>query len=116
MEDAMTSSDMALIEEERKDGEVNTEGTETYSPEPQRLRTRMKVSILDVVVSISYMIGGTVQMATRFIKTLTKSSSVPKSFEAAADGMVDYESKIEKIGVKSTTVNGDDVVDGRLSP
>jgi hypothetical protein len=108
MEDAMKSSNMALIEAEENELDVTGRAEDgssgvVYKPR-QTWRTRLTVSVLAAVVTASYMIGGTVQMATNFIKTLTSSSSVPKSFEAAADGMVDYESKIGKIG--GAQING----------
>eukprot|EP00529_Nitzschia_sp_RCC80_P029102 CAMPEP_0113456610 /NCGR_PEP_ID=MMETSP0014_2-20120614/8976_1 /TAXON_ID=2857 /ORGANISM="Nitzschia sp." /LENGTH=325 /DNA_ID=CAMNT_0000348069 /DNA_START=54 /DNA_END=1031 /DNA_ORIENTATION=- /assembly_acc=CAM_ASM_000159 len=130
MEDAMKSSNMALIEAEENElkAEGGSEGdgeSEVYIPR-KTWRTRLTVSVLATVVTASYMIGGTVQMATNFFKTLTTSSSVPKSFEAAADGMVDYESKIGKIsdgtGINgatlppSPTADDDDDKSDRLSP
>eukprot|EP00529_Nitzschia_sp_RCC80_P029453 CAMPEP_0113513440 /NCGR_PEP_ID=MMETSP0014_2-20120614/39865_1 /TAXON_ID=2857 /ORGANISM="Nitzschia sp." /LENGTH=328 /DNA_ID=CAMNT_0000409847 /DNA_START=69 /DNA_END=1055 /DNA_ORIENTATION=+ /assembly_acc=CAM_ASM_000159 len=133
MEDAMKSSNMVLIEAEEKElrAEGGSEGGdgegEVYIPR-KTWRTTLTVSVLATVVTASYMIGGTVQMATNFFKTLTTSSSVPKSFEAAADGMVDYESKIGKIS-DGTGINGatlpppsptadddDDDKSGKLSP
>ena len=130
MEDAMKSSNMALIEAEEKELQAEGGGSdgEVYIPR-KTWRTTLTVSVLAAVVTASYVIGGTVQMATNFFKTLTTSSSVPKSFEAAADGMVDYESKIGKIS-DGTGINGatpppsptadddddDDVKNDTLSP
>jgi hypothetical protein len=121
MEEAMQSSDMALVEAEEELMPPSDDGSVVYKPKKQMWRTRLTVSALASVVTMSYMIGGTVQMATRFFKTLTKSSSVTKSFEAAADGMVDYESKIGKIGgggkssSSTTGINGDTDTD-ELTP
>lgn len=111
MEAAMNSSDLALEETEEElmmspqaDGSSSSSAVASTPANQTSWRTKITVSVLAGVVTVSYILGGTLQMATRFVKTLTKSSSVPKSFEAAADGMVDYEFKIGRIG---NQINGE---------
>jgi hypothetical protein len=96
MEAAMNSDNLSLVDP--------TVDSSAATPEKATWRTKITVSVLATVVTISYVLGGTIKMATRFVKSLTKSKSVPKSFEAAADEMVEYEGRISRIG----KINGDD--------
>ena len=97
MELAMNANDLTLADEESDDDAV-------AAPEkPVTWRTKITVSILATVVTASYVVGATFQMCKQFLRTITKSKSVPKSFEAAADELVTYEDKVSKIG----KINGD---------
>ena len=59
-----------------------------------RFRTRVVVSLLASVVTVSYMISGASKVVTRFYKTITSTSDVEKSFEAAADEVIKNEKTI----------------------
>jgi hypothetical protein len=69
-------------------------------------RTKVTVGILTSVITISYIVGGVVKMATKFIRTIAKTSDVPKSFGAAADEVMNIEGRISRVG----KVNGDEGV------
>jgi hypothetical protein len=104
MEAAMNSDDLSLDDPNNAMSSVTT----TAAPETKvTWRTKITVSVLATVVTVSYVLGGTLQMATKFFRTITKTSSVPKSFEAAADEMVDYEDRIRRIG----KINGDEDIE-----
>jgi hypothetical protein len=66
-------------------------------------RTKLTVSVLASVVTMSYMLGAVVKMMTKFVGTVSKSRSIPKSFEAAADELLTYEERVSRIG----KINGD---------
>jgi len=72
-----------------------------------RWRTKITVSILTSVVTISYVVGGTLKMASKFFRTIAKTSDVPKSFGAAADEVLNFEGRINRVG----KVNGEEGAD-----
>jgi hypothetical protein len=100
MELAM-NSDLAL-EDDKEDGNAVADASST-TPEKVSWRTRVTVSILASVVTASYVLGATFKMVTKFGRTVFKSRSIPKSFEAAADELVSYEDRVSRIG----KINGD---------
>jgi hypothetical protein len=111
MEAAMNSDNLSL--QQVAGSEEGSVGTSDRAD--ATWRTKLTVSVLATVITASYVLGGTLKMAGRFLRTITKTSSVPKSFEAAADEMVDYEGRISLIG----KINGDDnkmLDSGGLSP
>ena len=70
-------------------------------------RTKLTVSILSTVITLSYVAGGLLKMTTKFLRTIAKTSDVSKSFEAAADEVMDFEGRISRVG----KINGEDGVD-----
>jgi hypothetical protein len=68
-------------------------------------RTRITVSVLATIVTFSYVLGGALRVATKFFRTVTKTSSVPQSFQAAADEIIEHEDRIRRIG--NVDVNGE---------
>jgi hypothetical protein len=80
---------------------VTTEITTTH--EKVSWRTKLTVSVLASVVTMSYVLGAAVKMMTKFVRTVSKSRSIPKSFEAAADELLTYEDRVSRIG----KINGD---------
>lgn len=71
-----------------------------------RVRTAVTVSLLATIVTASYMLSGAVRVVGSGLKSLTKTTSATKSFEAAADQMETNESKILNFTEKRK-VNGD---------
>lgn len=59
-----------------------------------KMRSRIVVSFLASVVTFSYMISGAMKVITKFVTTITSTSDVEKSFEAAADQVMKTEKKI----------------------
>jgi len=98
MEDVMGTGNLSLDEIDNDDDVGKT--TTTW-------RTKLTVSILSTVVTLSYVAGGLLKMTTRFLRTIAKTSDVSKSFEAAADEVVDFEGRISRVG----KANGKDGVD-----
>ncbi len=75
-------------------------------------RTKITVSILTSVITVSYIVGGVLKMASKFLRTIAKTSDVPKSFGAAADEVMNIEGRIGRVG----KVNGDIAESSGLSP
>ena len=101
-----TSNLSMVAEEEQEQGEDGTTTTTTTTRTPATItaptwKTKLTVSLLTVVVTSSYLVGGVLQMATKFIRTIAHTSNVSKSFEAAADEMVDYEARISRVAGSS---------------
>ena len=103
---------------------VDEPGEADVNPETGKLRwrTRITVSILAAMVTLTYMVGGMANVLAKFVKSLTQTSSPTSSFEAAADETTKYEMKIEKMTNASIKkdLNGTKVDDsaspGSLSP
>ena len=95
-----TSNLSMMAEEENEDGTTTTTRTPAAAT-PPTWKTKVTVSLLTVVVTSSYLVGGVLQMATKFIRTIAQTSNVSKSFEAAADEMVDYEARISRVAGSS---------------
>jgi hypothetical protein len=72
-----------------------------------RWRTRITVALLASIVTASYVIGGAMRVATRFVKTITQTSSVSGSFAAAADEQESNEDKIMRMANKQKSINGE---------
>jgi hypothetical protein len=107
MEAAMNSGNLSL----ETTGATNNNSSS--NTEKATWRTKLTVSVLASVVTMSYVLGGTIQMLSKFVRTITKTSSVSKSFQAAAEGMEEYEEKISRVG----KINGEnDIKPGGLAP
>lgn len=72
-----------------------------------RFRTRFTVSVLAAIVTASYVITGIGRVVMKMFQTLTSTSSVKDSFEAAADEVLANEEAIENM-TKKRKVNGED--------
>jgi hypothetical protein len=108
MEAAMNTGNLSLEEIG-----FNESGGGDMINNSSKWRTKVTVSILTTVVTISYVVGGILKMATKFLRTIVKTSDVPKSFGAAADEVMDFEGRISRVG----KVNGDEGVEkGGLAP
>lgn len=85
---------------------VDEPGTQDVNPETGKVRwrTRITVSVLTAVVTLTYVVGGLANVLAKFVKSLTQTSSPTSSFEAAADETAKYEEKIAKMTKKD--VNG----------
>jgi len=59
-----------------------------------RLRTRIVVSVLSSLVVLSYVVSGAGKVFMKFLKTVTNTSSMKTSFEAAADEVIRNEDKL----------------------
>jgi len=98
MEGAMNAGNLSLEEIG-----FDESGVDTTSNTP-KWRTKITVSILTSVVTVSYVIGGVLKMTSKFIRTIAQTSDVPKSFGAAADEVMNFEGRISRVG----KVNGDE--------
>lgn len=98
---------------------VDEPGETDVNPETGKLRwrTRITVSILAAMVTLTYMVGGMANVLAKFVKSLTQTSSPTSSFEAAADETTKYENKIEKMTNSASKMNVNGTrVDGGTSP
>ncbi|ACI64252.1 predicted protein [Thalassiosira pseudonana CCMP1335] len=62
--------------------------------QPMRLRTRVTITVLSSVLTLSYVVSGALQVLGKFIKTFTTTTSVESSLEAAADQVVRNEDNL----------------------
>jgi hypothetical protein len=88
---------------------VDEPGQPDVNPETGnvRLRTRFTVSVLSAMVTLTYVIGGTINVLTKFVKSVMESGSASTSFEAAAKEAQHYEDKIRKMTDKKEDINND---------
>lgn len=96
-----TAVDRPFNDNEKIGDEVNPETGKV------RKRFRITVSILTALVTLSYVISGAFVVLGTFLKTITKTSSVEASFEAAADEMLVNEEKVKKLA-SNNQVNGEE--------
>lgn len=73
-----------------------------------RWRTRFTVSLLAMIVTASYVVGGALRVLAKFVRTITQTSSVSGSFAAAADEQESNEDKIMRMANKRKTINGEE--------
>lgn len=59
-------------------------------------KTRATVMVLASIMTAAYVLGGFCRVVSRFFKTITKTSSVEKSFDAAADEFELHETRLIK--------------------
>ncbi|KAL3782386.1 hypothetical protein HJC23_005434 [Cyclotella cryptica] len=77
--------------------EVNTKEVSSSSQhQSMRLRTRITVSVLSGILTLSYVISGAFRVLGKFIKTFTSTTSVEESLHAAADEVELNEDKLRK--------------------
>jgi len=81
-------------EEEVENGGGGSSSGEVGEKKPLRLRTRITTSILSSILTMSYVVSGGIRVLGKFIQTLTNTTSVESSLEAAADEMADNEDKL----------------------
>ena len=67
-----------------------------------RLRTRITVSFLSILVTGSYVVGGALRVLLKFFNSLFTTSSVEKSFEAAADQVMVNEKQISLMAKRNS--------------
>jgi hypothetical protein len=87
---------------------VNDNEIETYSSDTSpkvSWRTRVTVSVLAGIVTFSYFLGGALRVVGKFFRTMANTTSAFKSFEAAADELVDSEGRVGGYG--KGDMNGD---------
>ncbi|OEU07896.1 hypothetical protein FRACYDRAFT_250523 [Fragilariopsis cylindrus CCMP1102] len=99
MEVVMNTGNLDMIEK----NDDNTDTTTTVKE--NSWRTKITVSLLTSVVTVSYICGGVLKLISKFIRTMLKTSNVTKSFEAAADEMGNFEGRISRVGKKSNNNN-----------
>jgi hypothetical protein len=80
---------------------IENDDTDTTTVKKNSWRTKITVSLLTSVVTISYICGGVLKLVSKFVRTMFKTSNVTKSFEAAADEMGNFEGRISRVGKKS---------------
>lgn len=85
---------------------IDDQTTDTTSIEPGvSWRTKLTVSVLASIVTFSYLLGWFLRVVTSFLKTIAKTTSAFKSFEAAADELVEHESRVGKFDDNINGVN-----------
>jgi hypothetical protein len=80
---------------------IENDDTDTTTVKKNGWRTKITVSLLTSVVTVSYICGGVLKLVSKFVRTMFKTSNVTKSFEAAADEMGNFEGRISRVGKKS---------------
>ena len=95
LEIAMMDSELSLLSEDEEKDETAL-STTTTTTSTTKWRTKATVSLMATIVTVSYVLGGILRMATSFVKTITKTSSVPKSLEAAAEEMSNQEGRLSQ--------------------
>lgn len=85
---------------------IENDDTDTTTVKENSWRTKITVSLLTSVVTVSYICGGVLKLISKFIRTMLKTSNVTKSFEAAADEMGNFEGRISRVGKKSNNNEG----------
>lgn len=85
-------------DDEEREYAVNSnaavEGQQQNQQQPIRWRSRITISILSAMLTLSYVVGGALRVLGSFIKTFTNTTSVEASLEAAADEVVENEDKL----------------------
>jgi len=99
MEVVMNTGNLDMIE--KNDDTTDT----TTTVKENSWRTKITVSLLTSVVTVSYICGGVLKLISKFIRTMLKTSNVTKSFEAAADEMGNFEGRISRVGKKKSNNN-----------
>lgn len=75
-----------------------------------RGRSRIVVSLLAGMVTASYVVNGAFRVILKFIRSIIATSSVEKSFEAAADEVMMNEKQMMKLATTSKNRNGGNIV------
>ena len=101
MEVVMNTGNLDMIEKDDTDT--------TTTVKENSWRTKITVSLLTSVVTVSYICGGVLKLISKFIRTMLKTSNVTKSFEAAADEMGNFEGRISRVGKKSNKNEGENI-------
>ena len=91
MEVVMNTGNLDMIDE-------NDDDTTTDTVKKNSWRTKITVSLLTSVVTVSYICGGVLKLVSKFVRTMFQTSNVTKSFEAAADEMGNFEGRISRVG------------------
>jgi hypothetical protein len=79
--------------------------TSSSSSTKAKWRTKITVSLLAGIVTASYVVGGMLRVFGKFLRTMTQTSSVKGSFEAAADQVEQNETRIRR---RIVNINGED--------
>lgn len=89
--------------------ESELNGSDDLDPQTGEVRFRSKVviSMLTTLVTLSYVVTGAFKVFSMFIGTATRTSSVEPAFEAAADEILTNEEKVMKLANKKKGLNGD---------
>lgn len=82
-------------EEEEKEYAVNADAEPQQQKwHPVKTRTRITISVLSGMLTLSYVISGALRVLGKFITTFTNTASVESSFEAAAHEVAVNEDKL----------------------
>jgi hypothetical protein len=117
----MDDSNKLILEDDSQEAESNSllMPVEKTPGGRARWRTTLTVSILAGIVTISYVLGGALRVATKFLRNLTKTSSVSGSFEAAVDEFENRMGRISKIksdGKEQQEKNDEPEISSNLTP
>lgn len=84
---------------EEKEYAVNSNAEKQQQEQPIRWRTRLTISVLSAMLTLSYVVSGALRVLGSFIKSFTNTLSVESSLEAAADEVAINEDKLRnKLG------------------
>ena len=84
---------------EEKEYAVNSTAEKQQEEQPIRWRTRLTISVLSAMLTLSYVVSGALRVLGSFIKSFTNTLSVESSLEAAADEVAINEDKLRnKLG------------------
>jgi hypothetical protein len=108
MEVVMNTGNLDMIDE-------NDDDTTTDTVKKNSWRTKITVSLLTSVVTVSYICGGVLKLVSKFVRTMFKTSNVTKSFEAAADEMGNFEGRISRVG-KGKSNDNDNEDENNIEP
>jgi len=77
----------------------NADNKQQEEQQPIRWRTRLTISVLSAMLTLSYVVSGALRVLGSFIKSFTNTLSVESSLEAAADEVAINEDKLRnKLG------------------
>lgn len=76
--------DDAPFDEESANADIVFEAQQLQQQPPMKLRTRVTVSVLAAIVTVSYVVGGALRVAAALIRHVAKKGEVTQSFAAAA--------------------------------
>jgi len=108
MEVVMNTGNLDMIDE-------NDDDTTTDTVKKNSWRTKITVSLLTSVVTVSYICGGVLKLVSKFVRTMFQTSNVTKSFEAAADEMGNFEGRISRVG-KGKSNDNDNEDENNIEP
>jgi len=94
-----TAVDFRVLDDEQ-DKTLDTAGDVNPATGKVRWRTKITVSVLAGIVTLTYVVGGLARVLMKFVKTMLSSSSLSGSFSAAADEVEGNEGRLMRLSGK----------------